>query len=235
VAGTGVQARAFVLDAVRRTTHTVVQRTIQVTPRDDLLRLGTAYGGWWVPAGCISSDSIVYSAGLGEDASFDLELISRFGCQVWAMDPTPRSIEFAQHISEPRFHFLPFGVWGEEAELQFYAPANPSHVSHSALNIQRTSKFFTAQCLPVRAFMDQLGHDRLDLLKLNIEGAEGPVLDAMLDDGLRPKVLCVGFDAVEAPWRLRGRLRRLEAAHYVVCKVARRSYTLMWKEPLTIG
>ncbi len=45
--------------------------------------------------------------------------------------------------------------------------------------------------------MAELGHDHLDLLKLDIEGAEHETIRALLRDGLRPAVLCVEFDQPE--------------------------------------
>ena len=51
-------------------------------------RHGGLDAGWFIPAGMFDAHSVVYSGGLGEDASFDLDLISRYSCQVWAFDPT---------------------------------------------------------------------------------------------------------------------------------------------------
>ena len=42
---------------------------------------------------------IGHSGGVGEDASFDLGIIERFGCSVFAFDPTPRAIAFAEPIA----------------------------------------------------------------------------------------------------------------------------------------
>lgn len=212
-----------------KVTSAITRVATRVQRRPDLIHLGSTYGGWWVPSQLVQADAIVYSAGVGEDVTFDLALIERFGCNVWAMDPTPRSGKFAKSIQDSRFHFLPYGVWSEDAELRFYAPSNPAHVSHSVLNLQRTTQFFTARCLSLRTLMQRLKHDRIDILKMDIEGAEGPVLDAMIRDGIRPLVLCVEFDAVEAPWSLRGRLRRLEREGYVVCHIDDRNYTLTWQ------
>lgn len=36
---------------------------------------GSRYGGWAIGEGSVGSDSVVYSFGIGEDASFDLGLI----------------------------------------------------------------------------------------------------------------------------------------------------------------
>ena len=209
----------------------VAKATTRVVSSHDLVRLGSAYGGWWVPAGLLDARSIVYSAGVGEDVSFDLALIERFQCHIWAIDPTPRSIEFARGINDPRFHFVSHGIWSDDSEQRFYAPANAEHVSHSILNVQGTQSYFTASCRSLPTLMRELGHDHVDLLKMDIEGAEGPVLNAMLRQGITPRVLCVEFDAVDPPWRLRGRVRRLEDAGYVVRNIEDRNYTLTLESP----
>jgi cell division protein FtsX len=74
--------------------------------------------------------------------------------------------------------------------------------------------------------MKKLGHDRIDLLKMDIEGAEEPVLDRMLAEGPLPRVLCIEFDTPQSPWALRRRLRRLEDAGYVTRHAEARNYTL---------
>jgi FkbM family methyltransferase len=204
----------------------MAQATTRVVSSRDLVRLGSTYGGWWIPAGLLGADSIVYSAGVGEDVSFDLALIEQFQCHVWAIDPTPRSIEFVKGINDPRFHFVPHGIWSSDSEQRFYAPANAEHVSHSILNIQGTQSYFTARCRSLSTLMRELGHDHLDLLKMDIEGAEGPVLNAMVQQGIAPRILCVEFDAIDPPWRLRGRVRRLEDAGYLVRNIEDRNYTL---------
>jgi Methyltransferase FkbM domain len=184
-----------------------VPRLVRVVPRDDIERIGSDYGGWWVPSGLIDEDSVVYAAGVGEDVTFDLGLIDRFGCRVWAMDPTPRSIVYSGRVGEPRWDFLPIGLWEEDAVVHFHPPVDPAH------------------CHTLTTVMAKLGHDRIDLLKLDIEGAEGPVLDQMLSTGIRPRVLCVEFDAPESPRTLLRRLRRLERAGYMVRRIEGRNYT----------
>ena len=47
-------------------------------------RLGTNYGGWYVPS-CmdLNETSVVYSGGVGEDISFDLLLQNKYNCRRW--------------------------------------------------------------------------------------------------------------------------------------------------------
>jgi len=46
----------------------------------------------------------------------------------------------------------------------------------------------------IKNIMDNNGHQTIDLLKLDIEGAEVKVLEQMLNDKIYPKFLCVEFD-----------------------------------------
>src|SRR3546814_5498841 len=112
-----------------------------------------------------SADWVCYAGGVGEDVTFGLGIIDRFGWQVFAFDPTPRAIAYvADHAKEvKKFHFMPVGLWSEDATLRFYAPRDPTHVSHSIVNLQETESYFEARCRSIASLMAELGHDRLDL------------------------------------------------------------------------
>lgn len=209
----------------------LVRAATQRRRRDDLVRLGSWYGGWTVPASLIGPDSVCYCAGVGEDVTFDLALIERFGCEVWAFDPTPRSRDYAAQIREPRFHFKPWGIWHEDASLDFFPPANPRHISHSAIPEMRphaTEASFTARCRPIPDIMEELRHETLDLLKLDIEGAEHPVL---ADVGrFSPTVLCVEFDQPKPIRDVLRTIRRLEGFGYEIVAQTHWDFTLVRRD-----
>lgn len=120
----------------------------------EMVRLGTDYGGWWVPTEGLDTSSVCYCAGVGEDISFDLALMDRFGCHVLAIDPTPRAAAHVERIGTPAgFELLPVGLAGSERVARFYAPQNPEHVSHSMLNLQKTDVFFDAQVRTLQSIM----------------------------------------------------------------------------------
>src|ERR1700692_4009213 len=111
--------------------------------RVDMRQIGTRYGGWSIPTDLITDKSICYCVGCGEDISFDLGLIERFHCEVFAFDPTPRAIQYVKThaVSNPRYHFSPIGLWDKAERLKFYVPSNPKDVSHSLLNLQKTNEY----------------------------------------------------------------------------------------------
>lgn len=191
-------------------------RAVPMSPTTRVSWLGSHYGGYAVPAEIIRSDWICYCAGLGEDVTFELELIRRFGCTVHAFDPTPQAVAHCAPLAEeePRFRFHPFALWRADSKQRFFAPKNPRHVSHSLANLQETDRFLEVECRSVTSLMQQFGHARIDLLKLDVEGAEYAVLEDVLGSGLRPGILCVDFHRIAGFRELLAAVDNVRAAGY---------------------
>ena len=159
-------------------------------------RLGTEYGGWNIQANALSPESIVYCAGVGEDISFDLAVLEKYGCDVHAFDPTPKSKAYVEKeaASIEKFRFHDIGLWEGDSQLTFFEPENPDHVSHSVHDLQKTSKAgFKATVKRLKKIMSELGHEKIDLLKMDIEGAEYPVVKTILEDKLSISTLCIEY------------------------------------------
>jgi FkbM family methyltransferase len=177
----------------------------------------------------LSGDSICYCAGVGLDVSFDMAVIEKFGCEVFAFDPTPKAIDYVEsNVRDvPGFHFIDVGLWSSDETLKFFAPANENHVSHSVVNLQNTSDYFEANCKRLSSIMHELGHERLDLLKLDIEGAEYAVIDSILDDNIPVKVLCVEYDQPTSPARIWRSVKQLEGAGFDLVSIDSWNYTFV--------
>jgi hypothetical protein len=92
---------------------------------------------------------VVYAFGVNDDTSFEEELVNRTACQVFAFDPTvpglPRS---AQHVTPP-LHYYKQALAGRDG---------PTRVFTQARNLY--------------SIMNELGHSFIDVLKVDVEGAE---------------------------------------------------------------
>jgi FkbM family methyltransferase len=159
----------------------------------DYAFLGSWYGGWTIPVGALTRTSIVYSFGLGEDVSFDLALIERFGCVVHAFDPTPVAVGWLQTQSlPPQFVHHRVGLAERDGDMQFFAPGDSHSFSREPASAATTE---SVSC-PVRrlsSIMSQLGHDHIDLLKMDIEGFEYGVIDDLLESGIRPSIIDIEY------------------------------------------
>lgn len=156
---------------------------------------GTEYGGWPVITSQLDSTSIVLSFGLGEDISFDLGIIDRFGSTVHGFDPTPKAVQFIESQDVPeQFHFHNFGLAGSTGVLSFNAPEHEGYASYSATHSSSSSN--TQIDLPVKnidEIFKRLQLDKVDVLKMDIEGSENEVIESMKDSIVRPAQILVEF------------------------------------------
>ena len=76
-----------------------LKKDLKFSNKQGIVFLGTQYGGWsFVDNKNITDNTYIISAGLGEDASFDVELVNKYNCKVIIVDPTPRAIEHFKKI-----------------------------------------------------------------------------------------------------------------------------------------
>ncbi|MCK9802119.1 FkbM family methyltransferase [Pseudomonas sp. MAFF 302030] len=130
----------------------------------NLVRLGTSYGGWnFLDDGSLKN-SLIISAGLGEDASFDIEFAAKYAARVIVVDPTPRAISHFEeikknigrsrsaqyvnsgtqpveaydlsNINKSQLTLVTKALWNKSEKLKFFSPPDHSHVSHSIINFQ---------------------------------------------------------------------------------------------------
>lgn len=146
-------------------------------------RIGTQYGGWWVDTTHLGPASVVYAFGIGEDLSFDLGLIQQFGTQVWAFDPTPRSINWINQQTLPaQLKVVEMGLLDYDGICRFVPPAHPAHVSFREAKADSTG-VVELEVKTLSTLMSELGHNRIDVLKMDIEGAEYPVVKNLVEKG----------------------------------------------------
>ncbi len=139
-------------------------QSVKTAPGLNLVTIGSDYGAWTFHDDGQLQGSTIVSAGLGEDASFDVEFARKFGARVIIADPTPRAVAHFEElkerlgmsreqgyaeggcqpveaydledVKEGQLHLEPVALWIEHTNLRFYQPASPEHVSHSIVNFQ---------------------------------------------------------------------------------------------------
>jgi FkbM family methyltransferase len=144
----------------------------------------------------LDARSVVYSFGVGEDVSFDLGLIDRYGCMVHAFDPTERSIAWARaNVDHLLWRLHPIGIAAEDGETEFTSPAHKTHVSFFRATNGATGGHEAVRLVvrSLQSIMRDLSHDRIDLLKMDVEGFEYEVLQSMLETSVRPTQIAVEF------------------------------------------
>jgi FkbM family methyltransferase len=166
------------------------QRQVKCTE----LRLGDDGARWCICPDGLSVSSVVYSFGVREDVSFELELIRQFGVRVNVFDPTLRSIEWLRKQALPeKIHFYAYGLAEQDRTCKFSPPRNPAHVSHSIVGRKTTRAAIEVPVRRLASIMRALGHKRIVLLKMDVEGAEYGVIADAISSGIPVGQLLVEF------------------------------------------
>lgn len=185
-------------------------------------KLGTKYGGWYVPTNMnLNEKSIVYSGGVGEDMSFDLLLQCKYNCGVLLIDPTNKAVKHFDEVKQyynskqvftgsiqpdyysciqslhpnfNKFKYVNIGLWNKPDKLKFFKQTNDNYVSQSLVENMFGQRYDIVEVDSIKNIMEQQGHSHIDLLKLDIEGAEIEVVNQMLDDKIYPSYVLIEFD-----------------------------------------
>ena len=156
---------------------------------------GNNGSSWALVPELLDESSIFYSFGVGDDISFDLGLINHVDLPVYAFDPTPGSIEWVSRQKLPKqFLHNPVGLANFNGKAKFHPPQEPNQISATMLARDETkNEAYKVEVRTLKSIMEELGHKHIDLLKMNIEGAEYDVIENMRDENIKPSQLLVEF------------------------------------------
>lgn len=147
----------------------------------------------------LNDKSIVYSLGVGDLIDFDLDLINDHGLTVHAFDPTPFAEEWVAAQSLPKeFVFHPWAASGEDGSLRLYRRVSTRGKASEVMwtagsDAGDADDFIDSPAYTIRTIMEKLGHAEVDLLKMDVEGAEYDILDGLQNVTSLPKQLLVEY------------------------------------------
>jgi len=157
-------------------------------------RFGSDYGGYVTCPIGLTKESIVYSFGVGEDISWDEELIAKYGVRVFGFDPTPKSAIYIQQKNPHNFDFFQIGISNHNGILKFYPPRNEDYVSCSLFKHQDSNEEpILVKIVTLDKIMRKLGHEKIDILKMDIEGAEYEVIEDIIEKSIFPGQILIEF------------------------------------------
>ena len=240
--------RSTIVGLIKKTLGIHHQSGVQPLP--EMRQIGSHRHPYFVPDKLLHADSVCYCIGAGEDVSFDTELKVIYDCTVVILDPTPYGIDHFEKLKDhvargirlvisegghlvpftyridsrqlDDIQFVPIGVWNEKTVLTFHDPQMENYASYSVCLFNESDKVIRAPVDRLGNIMRELGHAQLDLVKIEIEGAEYAVVDTIIEDQLDIKLIVVEFDEVYNPrdrgyhFRIKRCGKRLREAGYVL-------------------
>jgi FkbM family methyltransferase len=165
---------------------------LETEPCDDVVYLGSDYGGWSIPE-IVEAGWTCYCVGAGGDISFDRELIQRYGGRVRVFEPDEDYIRRATVESElePLFSKHAVAVTTKDGPVRMQRTHIPGSRSLSPAGLYDTSEFVEMPGRSIPSLMRELGDGRIDLLKIDVEGGEYELVPTLDLAGLGVRVFCV--------------------------------------------
>ena len=185
-------------------------------------QIGTKYGGYNIYEN-FTNDPIIISCGVGEDVTFDVEMIDRYNAKILLIDPTPRAIKYYEML-KPRFGKNGSKKYNESGridpllydmskvhaknllfenkaisktndnKMELFYPLNSEHVSLSVNKKSPDQKKFIATTVNLDNIIKKFSFEKIDILKLDVEGAELEVLEDIINKKIFPKQLLIEYD-----------------------------------------
>lgn len=159
---------------------------------EDVKWYGTEYGGFFVVPKLLKPFEKALCVGVGEDISFDTQLIGLHGLSVVAIDPTLKAKRYVENISPKNYQYFQSALVHESFQgksVKMYENKNPEWVSESLVSSHNSvsQNFYEASVLKLSDFKDE----QFSLIKLDVEGAEYSIIDEWND--WKAQTLCVEF------------------------------------------
>ena len=170
-------------------TKRLLSAGLQIHPVSTLWVWGN-YESWGLDLSKIERGCLVYSFGVGRTMDWELEVVRKLGARLHAFDPTPSSVawmaqqEFPEEISTHSW-----GLSNRDGPLDVFPPKRQSGENYTQERLRYVSnhhKPIQVQAKRLVTIMAALGHAKIDVLKLDIEGAEFQAVPDFIDAGIRP-------------------------------------------------
>ncbi|MEM8498528.1 MAG: FkbM family methyltransferase [Pseudomonadota bacterium] len=174
----------------------------------------------------IDKDSIVLDIGayIGDWARV---IFDRYQCKIHAFEPNPETLPRLLARANGEWECHDYGVSGATEELQMSMNGMGSSVFDLGSS-DKNPEYKSVQLRAIDEVWSDLGYGDVDLMKINIEGGEFPLLEKMITTDLLPKVriFMIQFHewhpgAYVRRWKIRRELRKTH--------VQRWGYHFIWE------
>lgn len=159
---------------------------------------------WAVDTSWFNEQSIVVSAGVGKDISFELALADRYRCRIILLDPSETGVETMAltRNQHPNITFVSKALAGRDGAIRITPPTDAAegswHLSHDSgvgQSVNATS---------LSSLLRDFNLPRIDFLKMDIEGSEYEVAAALCRDRQTIGQICVEYHNKVLPGYTRG-------------------------------
>lgn len=142
-----------------------------------ITRILTVRGHTFIPR--LTTESTVVDLG-ANDGGFATEMVRRFGCRVVAVEPSPQM--YARIPDEPQISRRNCAVAARAGTAAFHVAQDPLASSLCTIPSNQVQQTILVDVLTLEDLLAESSVSSIDLLKVDIEGAERDLLATVSDD-----------------------------------------------------
>jgi FkbM family methyltransferase len=139
-----------------------------------------------------AAGSVVVDAGCSYEADFSLYMIAQHGARAFGVDPTLKHRPALQSIERRlggRFVHVPCAIAAVDGTLTFHESRDneSGSIFQDHVNMQHDATVsYDVEALTLKSLLRRIGSDTVEMLKLDLEGAEYDLLGAVEREQLLP-------------------------------------------------
>ena len=184
---------AKVRSALRRRWFENRMERLESEPMDGLQPLGSDYGYWVVPVDWIDSSWTCYCVGAGGDITFERELLARYSPTVRSFEPDEDYVGRIEISPEhaARFSAYQMAITPADGPIRMQRTHIPGSRSLSPVHLYDTEDYVEVPGRSLRSLMEEFGDDRVELLKVDVEGGEYELVPTLDLAAMGVRVFCI--------------------------------------------
>ena len=127
----------------------------------------------------LDNNSVVLDIG-GYQGQWASDLFSRYRCNIFIFEPVSLFAELikTRFLNNNKIEIFSFGLGGSSRKESIHISKDGSSIFGKSLNTEQI------EIIDVKNWIDDHGIEKIDLIKINIEGGEYELLDRLIETGL---------------------------------------------------
>ncbi len=171
----------------------------------------------------LNEKSIVFDLG-GYEGQWASDIYSKYRPKIYVFEPMP---EYAKNIKErfkknPDIKTFIFGLSNEDKKISLTVDGDASS------GIKESDNAIEAELKKAATFIDNLGVNKIDLMKINIEGGEYDLLDHLIETGWIKNIDNIQVQFHDFFDEAEGRMKKIQAQLKKTHKITYQ-YPFVWE------
>ena len=145
----------------------------------------------------IIDSPIVYSFGIGGQIKFEEEISRKFeNAKILCFDPTAKKF-IDNYVGPKNINLFLYGIWVDDKKIKFFHQDKDGGGAITNYFGSTHQIEIYHQCYKLKTLMKMNNHEKIDVLKMDVEGSAIEIMNNILDDKIFPNQIAAEFEFAE--------------------------------------